>query len=191
MRRPIRLLIVLALATPTPGWAQVAADSGQRVRVHYGARKQAIGILESLAGERLMIRDTARHRDVVIPRSDITLIERSLGHHRNFWESFLVTFVASTFTVGALMALTYSPCEGDFAGCLFAPESTDQAFVFGLAGGAVLGLPLGLLVGAARKTERWAPLTLPSASGGRFSVTPLLGSRVGLMGTFRFGSSSQ
>ena len=186
MFRPIGLLVLFALATSVPGRAQVASDTGQRVRVHFGVKKQAVGVLESLGSESLMIRDTARHRTLLIPRSDITLIERSLGKRRDFFGNFFVTFVGSMFTMGALMAVTYSPCEGGLGECLYAPESREGAFMLGLGTGALVGTPLGFFVGATRLIERWTPLTSSTTAPKGLSITPILGSHIGLMGELRF-----
>ena len=190
MRRPMSLFIGLTLATSTHGGAQVVPDSGQRVRVHYGAGKVVIGVLDSISAGSLYVRESAASRSHVIPRAELRLIERSLGRHRNFWSNFATTFAISAVAVGALSAITFKPCEGSLGACFYAPESEGDAFIWGLAGGAILGLPLGLIIGASFTSERWAPRTLPATSGTTLRLSPVFGSRIGIIGTLRFGGGS-
>ena len=179
-----RLSILLILALPIPCRAQVATDTGQRVRVHYGLKKQAIGVLGSIGSENLEVRDTARNRTVLIPRSDITLIERSLGKRRDFFGNLFMTVIASSFATALVMAATQSECEGGSGECFYAPDG-EGAFVVGLGTGALIGIPLGSFIGAIRLVEYWTPLTSGLESRHTLSISPILGPRIGFVGTLR------
>ena len=192
-------LFTALIAMPTVAAAQTMSDSGQRVRVTHGAGKRFTGVLQLVSPQDLTVRDTARQRDRVIPRSDITLVERSLGQHRNFWGSFAVTFAVMTVGVSVISGLAWTPCEStdlfDFH-CLFVPASREDAFAFGALGGAVIGVPLGAIIGAIRRTERWLPVApADGVSDQRPSVFlgtgPARSARVGIRLPVSLPSSAQ
>ena len=184
------VLIVFALAIATPGGAQVGADTTERVRIRYRNGERIVGVLDSVSAEELRVRNKDGVGSRVILRSDITQVERSIGMHRNFAGNLRRTVGWSALGVGLWSALDWTPCrDTGFRACYF-PNDRGEAFVQGAVAGAMLGVPVGIIIGAVVQSERWAPLTLPGDNARTFSVTPVLGSRVGLKATICFGGAS-
>ena len=67
------------------------------------------------------------------------------------------------------------------------PSSRKRALQEGLAGGAMIGVPIGLIVGLAVKHERWERLLLSEQGQATFSIRPILGRELGLSASFAFG----
>ena len=183
-------LAVFATLLPIRGWAQLASDPGERVRIRHTDGTVFTGVLGSVSVENVHLREGAAGRDLVIPRAEIRQIEESLGKHRSFWRNFGITLGASSVGIGVLSAITWTPCtETGFLACFMYPSDRGEALVWGLAGGAGIGVPVGVLVGLLRKNERWASISVPAANGATISLAPVVGTRFGVAGSITFGGS--
>jgi hypothetical protein len=154
MRRPVHAVALLALVlAPTIGLAQQWPEAGERVRVRHVDGRLFTGRVESTVDGELRLGGPGG--PYVLPRSDIAGMDRSLGDRRSFGRAFAAT-IGLTAGGGAMIgALAWSPCTSD---CWLHPRTRGDAVAWGLVGGAVLGLPLAVLVGAVSKSERWAPV---------------------------------
>ncbi len=142
------LLAVVVL--PTSGIAQGGPEIGERVRVRHVDGRLFTGSVESTsdAGLRLV----APGGPYIIGRAEIAGMERSRGEHGSFGRGFITTVGIAAGGVGLISAIAWSPCRD---GCIVHPNTRGDAFAWGAAGGALLGFPLGILVGIASKSERW------------------------------------
>jgi hypothetical protein len=131
-------------------------------------------------------------REYIIPLSGISGMEESLGRHRRFGRNFAIGLVSTAGVLGALAAATWSPCtQTGFMACLLHPGSRAEAFTWGLAGGGVVGLPVGVVAGLAIKEERWAPAVLPRAGEATLRVVPAPHNSVGLAAVIPVGDRSR
>lgn len=125
-------------------------DAGERVRVRHVDGRLFTGRVESTEDDELRLGGPGG--PYVLPRSDIAGMERSLGERRSFGRAFAATMGIAAGGGGVVGAVAWRPCTAD---CILHPRTRSDAFGWGLAVGAVLGLPLAILVGAASKSERW------------------------------------
>ena len=118
----------------------------------------------------------------------IEVFETSLGRQSNFGKYFGLTLAASSVVGVTIYALTWSPCtETGWFACWFEPDSRGEAFGWGLAGGAIIGLPLGVIIGSVVREERWNRVALPAPTAPRLTIRPVIGGRVGFAGSVRVG----
>jgi hypothetical protein len=166
MTRVIHMVPAMLIAVSTTSAAQSASDSGQRVRITRTTGMKAIGVLRQVSDQSLTIRRTPWSLDEVIERSDVQRVERSLGTRRDFGGGFRLGFLASV-GVGLLAGLNWQTC-GD--GCI--PDSRSQALAVAAIGGVVIGVPVGIVVGALRHVERWTTIAASGSDspGIRFSA---------------------
>lgn len=131
-------------------------EPGDRIRLRTAGRERITGTLLEITPDVLRIQADA---DLVrIPTDGIASLERSLGSHRRFWRHFLVTTGAGAAAMGLLVAaLDDGGCSDGPFGC----TGPGGAFVLGAAVGAVVSLPVGVVVGLAVRSERWAPAGPP------------------------------
>lgn len=163
---------------------------GERLRVEYSDRARAIGTFDSLSTDSVFLRDLAGSRSFAVSRVDIRRLERSMGSQRHFGRNFGITMGISALAVAGLSAASWQPCRDPGylgVGCLFTPESRFQAFGWGLLGGALVGVPLGVIIGVAIRSEAWASVALPATHGPSLELSPVLGRRLGVVGTIRLG----
>lgn len=153
-------ILLLALTVPCELRAQVPLAAGDEVRIRDRRGLEHEGVIVTSTPDE--IRMTTRAGDHVVPHEQIATLERSVGQQRRFGRNFLLT-VGVMAGVGAVMsATTWEPCTGF---CILHPESRTEAFTWGLAGGALLGAPIGLIVGLAVKSERWESIPMPASPG--------------------------
>ena len=99
--------------------------------------------------------------ELVVPVGNIRSLERSRGEGRSFAKNFFLTMGVTALGGGVIGGLAYEPCnETGFLACMFAPESRVDAVGMGVILGAVVGIPIGALVGLGEKGERWEPASL-------------------------------
>ncbi|MGE0159151.1 MAG: hypothetical protein AB7T31_07025 [Gemmatimonadales bacterium] len=180
--RPSHRIALLAFVLLPSGAAHAQAwpDVGERVRVRHVDGRTFTGSVESASDDALRL--AGPDGAYAIGRSDIAGLERSLGVHRRFGRGFAVTVGIAAGAGGIVSAATWSPCEG---WCIVHPETRTDAFAWGVVGGAVIGLPIGVLVGLASGSERWEPI-LPL---GRVALSPVVraGGRVGVRAAIPLG----
>ena len=188
MRASICLLAVVSICSPLHALAQVAASPGDRVRQQSRDRVVLVGVISAVTSESIVVRQSATGQEVVIPLSETAGLERSLGSRRSFGRYLWATIGVSALTGGVAYAVTWSPCKNvGFFGCFLEPESRTGAFGWGLAGGTLVGLPLGVIVGLVFKSEQWEPLAVPGTGDATVSITPIVGSRFGVVGSISLG----
>jgi hypothetical protein len=181
MARSTVLLAALALVLSTSALeAQVLRDTsliGSRVRVTSLQGRKITGTLAREAPDGTLVLRTGRWSLPFdsIPAAEVQRVEVFVATHGSILKSTLVTTVISSAAFGLLTAATYS--EPDIL-----VDSSGDAFVLGAFAGAVVGLPLGLIIGLVRKTDEWAEvgpgsgvpprlsLWLAPTRGGGFSV---------------------
>lgn len=147
------------LLVPLSAGAQKLPEPGARVRVLIEKRTLAVGTLQSVAADSIIIVDAAG-TERTLSRAQVRL-ERSLGKQGNFAKHFAITAGSIAVAGGLLSSLTWSECGN----CFIAPQSRSEAFLWGLAAGGIIGVPLGVIAGLAIKVERWEPVRLPGAGG--------------------------
>ena len=151
------LLGAALLFVSPPAVAQELPEPGTRVRALSEKRTLAIGTLQSVAADSITIVDAAG-TERALSRADVRL-ERSLGKKGNFAKHFAITAGSIAVAGGLLSAMTWSECSD----CFIAPDSRPEAFLWGLAAGGLIGVPLGVIAGLVIKVERWAPVALPGS----------------------------
>lgn len=188
--KPLLLALLAAVALmPADARTQTSPQNDVRVRIARANGPRLVGTLRAHSVDSLTITDPAGGL-LAIPRRDITGMETSLGRHRSFLRNFSIGVGATAAAGGLLGALTWSECtETGFLACMMHPDSRMGAFGLGALVGGALGVPIGLIAGAAVKTERWAPMAVPGAAPERVSVRPLLGPRPGVVVSIAFGHS--
>lgn len=164
----MKLLVFAAalLWAPLPARAQELPEPGTRVRALIEKRTLAIGTLRSVAGDSIIIVDAAG-TERALSRVHVRL-ERSLGKQGNFAKYFAITAGSIAVAGGLLSALTWNECLD----CFIAPGSSEEAFLWGLAAGGLIGVPLGVIAGLTIKVERWTPVVLPGSGSELNRVQP-------------------
>jgi hypothetical protein len=117
-----------------------------------------------------------------------TSLEIGSGRHRKFGKYFAIGLVSTSAAVGALAAMTWSPCvPTGLLSCLLHPESRGEALGMGLMGGAVLGVPVGTVTGLVLKEERWDAMPLPGSGDVKLTLLPTARAQLGLTVALSFG----
>ena len=185
----ISCIVLFSMFLPAYGSAQPTPSEGERVRIHQVNGTVVTGTVQAVSPQAVRLLGTTGGAEWEIAQDQIRQIERSLGLHRKFWRNFGITVAVSAVGFGALAAVSWSPCTPtEFFGCGMHESSRGEAFQVGLVGGAIIGVPIGLIVGLAVKKERWEPLSLSGQGQDRFSIRPILGRELGLSASFAFGN---
>ena len=171
MKRKALILTALAvLGSPLAGQVPSTLTPGARVRVTSNGGNHVVGVVDSIAEGRFFLhsgRVGSAYSDTSLAR-----LEVSAGSHRRIGRSVLVTTLISAGALGIIASATYEPCSptrpqttdvyGAFVWalaegivCSMPPNSRGEAFTWGAAAGAVVGVPLGLIIGLAWKHDRW------------------------------------
>lgn len=181
MRTMTAVLLAILMTLPLPGSAQTTATPGDRVRVQSRDGAVVVGTISRISPDSIIVHQEGTYRgwrmepsgsDVALPVAEVARIELSLGRQRRFARNFWRTVAVSSAAVGLIAAATWQ--EPDF----FA-NSRGGAFALGACVGAIYGVPVGVIVGLTVKSERWA--------GTKVSVAPVLGPRLGLVGSISLG----
>jgi hypothetical protein len=192
MSRLAVALVAFLCVSVEPGSAQSPQAPQLRVRITDVNGAVVTGSLVSATAEQLGVVSGRNGREYIIPLSGISGMEESLGRHRRFGRNFAIGLVSTAGVLGALAAATWSPCtQTGFMACLLHPGSRAEAFTWGLAGGGVVGLPVGVVAGLAIKEERWAPAVLPRAGEATLRVVPAPHNSVGLAAVIPVGDRSR
>ena len=188
MTRTLVFLMTLVVVLPSDGSSQAVPSLGHRIRIKQVDGTVLTGRLAlPLSPETIQLwigsDDLAE-----IPLARIEVLETSLGRQRNFGKYFGLTVAVVSLVGGTIYALTWSPCtETGWFACFVKPDSRGEAFGWGLAGGAIIGVPLGLIIGSVVREERWNRGALPALTAPRLTIRPVIGSRVGFAGLVRVG----
>ena len=187
MRKAISIVFLITLMSvlPSYGSAQAVPSPGDRIRIKQVDGTILTGTLANVSTETVQLAVDPLGGTIEVPVERIDLLETSLGQQRNFGKNFGVTVAVAAAVGGTITALTWSPCS---TACPFlGPESRGEAFGWGLAGGAIIGLPIGVLVGLLRRSERWNPAGWPGSGRRRLVLRPVLGSRIGFAASVSVG----
>ncbi len=188
MTRTIVFLMTLVVVLPSDVSSQAVPSLGHRIRIKQVDGTVLTGRLAlPLSPETIQLwigsDDLAE-----IPLARIEVLETSLGQQRNFGKYFGLTVAAVSVAAATIYALNWSPCnETGFLPCFLEPTSRGEAFGWGFVGGAIIGLPLGLLIGSSAREERWNRVALPALTAPRLTIRPVIGGRVGFAGSVRVG----
>lgn len=184
----ILLAVVWALVLAAPAAAPAQAPQpGSRVRVTH-AQGRHVGTLRSIGSDTIRFTAETGAR-FGLATSEVTALEQSAGRHRQFLRNFAIVTASIVATGGVVGFTTYEPCESTgFLSCMMSPNSRSEAMVWGATLGGVVGIPVGLIAGAAMKTERWVPVAAVGEVLSRVSIrmTPMHG--LGISGSYVIGS---
>ncbi len=180
MRASSWIFVTVVLTLPLQVTAQIF-EPGERVRVRSADGGFTQGVVSSVSQTFIIIRPEAGGPDLELSISEASRIERSV-QVRRFGRNFGLTMGASAAAGGLLAALSWSGCSGF---CIV--DSRADAFAAGVAGGALIGLPLGLIVGLSATGQGWEPLSAPATSGTGISFSPVAGAWLGVSGAFAVG----
>ena len=183
MRKAISIvfLATLMFVLPSDRSAQAVPSPGDRIRIKQVDGTVLTGTLATWSEESIQLSvDSSR---VEVPVARIEVLETSLGRQPQFGKYIGLT-VAATSIVGATIGgIAWEPCTGSGI-CL---GTHGEWILMGFGIGAVVGLPLGAIIGSLATEERWNPLALPAPAASRLTLRPVIGSGVGFTGSIRVG----
>ena len=188
MTRTIVFLMTLMSVLPFDGSAQAVPSPGDRIRIKQVDGTVLTGTLGALSPQTIQLLVGSDDRMAEIPVARIEALEISLGRQRRFLKYFGLTVAAASIvgaTIGFIAYEEPEPCS--FLCFDFGPETRSQYTLFGLGIGALVGLPLGAIIGYDVREERWNPASLPAPAESRLTIRPVIGSGVGFAGSIRVG----
>jgi hypothetical protein len=186
MKKLFVTVLAMALVTPSFGFAQAAPTVGDRIRVQQPGGRVTVGTVERISENEIVVGGSA------LPRDGIESIERSLGERRRFARNLAITTGVAAGAGGLISAISWSPCrETGFLACMLHPESRGDAFAWGVVGGGILGIPLGIIIGLAEKDERWEPIARPAVGRVALGLATGGGRGVGVRASIPFGGYSR
>jgi hypothetical protein len=158
MKMWITALMLVMVGLPAEVSAQLPLVQGERLRVGHVDGFRVTGTLVSASAEEIRLVADRTGEEHVIMQSEIGSVARSLGRQHRFGKNFLVGFASTVLTGGVVSFLTY-------------PHSRGAALREGLVGGAIGGVPIGLVTGLVVREERWLAVPLsPSGTQHGFDV---------------------
>ena len=184
MRKAISIVFLMTLmfVLPSDGPAQ-APSPGDRIRIRQVDGTVLTGTFSTRSEETIQLSVGAAGPMVEVPIEGIEALEISLGQRSNHPKYIGIT-VAATSIVGATIGgIAWEPCTGSGI-CL---GTQGEWILMGFGIGAVVGLPLGALIGSVVREERWNAVSLPAPAESRLTIRPVIGSRVGFAGSIRVG----
>ena len=119
---------------------------------------------------------------VEVPVEGIAVLETSLGRHRRFVK-YLGLTVAATSIVGATIGGIAYEDSGPCSFLCIGPDTRGGWMAWGFGIGALVGLPVGAIIGSVVREERWNPLALPTLGESRLTIRPVIGNGVGFAGS--------
>ena len=184
--RTIVFLITLMFVLPVEGSAQAVLSPGDRIRIERVDGTTLTGTLSTRVAETVLVSVGVDGPIVEVPVEGIEALEISLGRQRRFGKYFGLTVAAASVAGATIGFLAYTESSCSFL--CFGPNTRAEYTGFGFAIGVVVGLPLGALMGALIKEERWNPLEIPGPTESGLTIRPLIGNGVGFAGSFSVGS---
>ena len=184
MTKTIVFLMTLMFVLPFDGSAQAVPSPGDRIRIKQVDGTVLTGTLATFSAETIQLSvDSSR---VEVPVARIEVLETSLGQRHNYPKYIGLTLAATSIAgaiIGAIAYVDTGPCSWLCIG----PQTRGESMAWGLAGGAIIGLPLGVIIGSEVREERWNRVALPAPTAPRLTIRPMIGSRVGFAGSIRVG----
>jgi hypothetical protein len=177
MTRVIVFLMMLTYLLPSDGSAQAAPSLGDRARVRQVDGTVLTGTLTAMSPETIRLSIDSASRPAEVPVARIELLETSLGQRRNY-SKYMGLTVAASAIAGIIISFAADPCKKGSSFCV-GPQSRDELVLLGLAGGAIIGLPVGSVVGTVVREERWKALPLPAPFASGLTIRPVIGRGVG------------
>ena len=177
----MRALMIAALVAATLPIAAGAQSAGDRIRIRQADGRSVVGTVveASASGMRLL----GQGGEFVVATDQIRTLERSRGEGRAFAKNFFLTTGAGALVYGILFAATHEPCSGWCIG----PTSAGEAFAWGVVGGGIISMPIGVIVGLVVKGERWDRLSLPRPANVALSFGPVGGNGFAFRGSIPVG----
>ena len=182
MARVMVFLVTLMFVLPSDGSSQAVPSPGDRIRISQMDGTVLTGTLAAWSADTIQLSvDSSR---VEVPVARIAVLETSLGQQHNYPQYFGLTVAATSIvgaTIGFIASVDSEPHP--FVG----PDTRIEYIVLGFAGGALVGLPLGAIIGSVVREERWNPVSLPAPAASRLTIRPVIGSGVGFAASLRVG----
>ena len=185
MTRTIVFLMTLMSVLPSDGPAQ-APSPGDRIRIRQVDGTLLTGTFSTRSAETIQLSVGAAGPMVEVPVEGIEILEISLGRQRRSGKYFGLTVAAASIVGATIGFIAYEDSEPCSFLC-FGPDTRTEYIALGFAGGALVGLPLGAIIGSDVREERWDPVSLPAPAESRLTIHPLIGSGVGFAGSVRVG----
>jgi len=179
MRRTIGFLVTLVLVVPFDGSAQASLSTGDRVRVRQVDGTTLVGTFTSVSPQAIHLLVGSDESMAEVPLTQVESLEASLGRRGNG----LVTLAVTAALGATIGGLAWEPCSF-LCFSPFSSENRSDAVLAGLGIGALVGLPIALLL----RSERWGPVAVPGSAESAVSILPALGSTVGFVGSIRVGA---
>jgi hypothetical protein len=170
----------LALLLPLPSPAQVVPNAGDRVRVRV-EDTWVMGNVMDLGPDSIRVSLGGAGAQRTFPLSSVSQVEVSAGRRRHFARNFVIAVATTSALTSVLVGMSWDgpPDErqrGSDYFCLCA-RSRGEAYAGGALLGAVIGLPVGILVGLTR-TEAWEEAALHPPRETWLQVSPFVDDEV-------------
>ena len=185
-RTAVPFLLTLMFLLPSHGSAQAVPSPGDRIRIKQVGGTVLTGTLATLSPETIQLSIGSDDRMAEVPVARIEVLETSLGRQRNYPKYIGITVAATSIVGAAISAIAYE----DLGPCSFVcigPQTRTEYMIVGLLGGALVGLPLGWVIGSVVTEERWNPVALPAPAESGLTIRPVIGNGVGFAASIRVG----
>lgn len=178
-------VVVLATAHSAKGEAQPPVQPADRVRILTRGGGSFTGVVIELARDSLEVQSSSERRWV--QQADVAYLERSARRYRRFGRNFAATVGSVAGVSGMLSAITWKKCvSNEFLGCFLEPQTRGDAFLWGATAGAVLSVPVGVILGLAIRYDQWEPAQSTHGRSATVSVQPILHRGFGAAASFAF-----
>ena len=184
MPRVMVFLMTLMFVLPSDGSSQAAPSPGDRIRIKQVDGTVLTGTLATLSAETIQLSVGSVVRRVPVER--IERLETSLGRSMSGRNIILLTMAATSVVGATIGAIAWKPCSW-FCVSPFESETRSGAIFAGFGLGALVGLPLGAIIGSVVREERWNPVSLSAPSVSGLTIRPVIGSGVGFAASVRVG----
>lgn len=179
--KALMIAALVAATLPIAAGAQSVATAGDRIRFRQADGSSVVGTVVEASDSQMRLLGPGG--EFVVARDEIRTLERSRGEGRAFAKNFFVTTGAGALVFGLLSAATFEQCSGFCIG----PNSAGEAFAWGVVGGGIIAMPIGVIVGLVVKGERWEGLSLPRPANVALSLAPVGGTGFAFRGSIPVG----
>ena len=178
MKTGLAILAVAVLIPVVATGQSSPVTAGTRVRLTAPGKDldKHVTTIVDVRGDSIVV--GVRDSSLAIGLAEVTELEVSTGKRTQFWRGAGFGLGIGVVTGLVVGAVTHEECVPDgFLSCMMAPESaSESAAIGGLALGAV-GLVAGAVIGALKRTDRWASVNLPVSA----SIAPARSGGVSVM----------